>query len=169
MILKTDVQCETTLNGRLISCSVGHHGVGVKEKEGDNITPIGIWKFEQVFYRADRVQKPETILPVSAIQPDDGWCDEPEDSRYNQYVKLPYAPSHEKLWRDDNAYDLIITTNYNRDPIIAGKGSAVFIHLIRHDEQGNPLPTEGCLGLNQKDLEELLRSITPSSYWQVGE
>jgi L,D-peptidoglycan transpeptidase YkuD (ErfK/YbiS/YcfS/YnhG family) len=168
MILKTNLQGITTLNGRIIPCSVGRNGFGFKEKEGDGLTPIGIWKFEEVFYRADRVQKPETILSTSTIQPDDGWCDEPSDLHYNQKIKLPYPASHENLWRADSAYNLILTTNYNRDPIIAGKGSAVFIHLMRFNEQENPIPTEGCLGLNQKDLEEVLSLIEPNSYWQVG-
>lgn len=169
MILKTNINGITFLNGRKIASSVGRGGVGIKQSEGDGITPVGKWTFEQVFYRADRIQKPKTILSTLTIEPNHGWCDEANDLQYNKLIKLPYSASHENLWRDDCAYNLILTTNYNRDPIISGKGSAIFIHLARTDNEGDFLPTEGCLGLQQADLEELLSTITPSSYWQVGD
>ena len=95
---------------------------------------------------------PQTGLPVSAISPNDGWCDAPNDAAYNQAVSLPYTASAESLWRDDNVYDLIVVLGHNDSPVVPGCGSAIFIHVAQPDYAA----TEGCVALALEDLLEVL-------------
>lgn len=109
---------------------------------------------------------PTTELPLIALTPQDGWCDDPEHPLYNQPVKLPFAGRHEKLWRDDHVYDLIIPLGYNDGidgPVTAGAGSAIFMHLMRDDGVG----TEGCVALKLEDLLEVLARYTPETRLEV--
>lgn len=97
-----------------------------------------------------------TGLPSTRLRPYDGWCDDPEDSRYNQHVLLPYPGRHERLWREDHRYDIIIVIGYNDDPVRKGKGSAIFLHIAGEIFQ----PTEGCIAMTQNDILELLTLCT---------
>ena len=84
-----------------------------------------------------------------------GWCDDVENKYYNKLIKLPCNFSHEKLYRKDNIYDLIIPINYNTSKIAKGKGSAIFLHIAKK----NYSPTKGCIALNKRDLILLLKII----------
>jgi L,D-peptidoglycan transpeptidase YkuD (ErfK/YbiS/YcfS/YnhG family) len=106
----------------------------------------------RAFYRPDRALAPPTRLPLQPLDPADGWCDAPDDGAYNRLVRLPYAASAERLWRDDPLYDLLIVLGYNDAPVAAGRGSAIFLHLAR-DDFG---PTEGCIALGRADLLAVL-------------
>ena len=138
-------------------CAVGKGGIAIKGGEGDGITPIGSWPFRYLLWRPDRIAKPETILPLRAIEPNDGWCDAPGDPHYNQLVKLPYAASHEELWRFDHLYDLVAVLGYNDAPVVPGKGSAIFMHLARPDFG----PTAGCVALTLNDALAALKQLKP--------
>lgn len=140
-------------------CAWGRNGITSLKTEGDGATPIGTFPFRRVFYRADRIQKPETLLPLQALSAHDGWCDDIHDECYNQHVSLPYPGRHENLWRDDHVYDLILVVGYNDDPIEVGRGSAVFVHLLRPERT----PTEGCVALLQQDLLQVLKESTQGS------
>jgi L,D-peptidoglycan transpeptidase YkuD (ErfK/YbiS/YcfS/YnhG family) len=113
----------------------------------------------RLLYRADRLSLPRTALAVSAIGATDGWCDAPLDARYNRPVQLPYPASAETLWREDAAYDLIVPLGYNDVPVIAGAGSAIFLHVARADFR----PTEGCVALALADLLTVLREADGES------
>jgi len=136
-------------------CSLGKAGVKKKLKEGDNITPKGTFKLLRVFYRPDKITKIKTILNKVKIKKNFGWCDDPKSNFYNKLVKLPFKGGYEKLYRADNSYDLIIVLNYNTNPIIKNKGSAIFIHVARKDFSN----TAGCIALTKKDLLILLANI----------
>lgn len=140
-------------------CAIGCGGVGEKRREGDGITPVGIWPLRRVLYRADRQNAPKTALPLSSIAADDGWCDAPGDKNYNLPVKLPYPASAEKLWRADALYDVLVVLGFNDAPVIAGKGSAIFLHVAAKDFA----PTEGCVALEKEDLLEVLGEISPTA------
>lgn len=137
-----------------VRCSLGRGGIGNKEGEGDGITPLGTFPLRAVMVRTDRVGLPETRLPVSKIMDNDGWCDDPDDPDYNTRISLPHSASHEKLSRDDHLYDVIVEVGYNDDPIVSGRGSAIFMHLARE----NYTPTEGCVGLALEDMIKLLEN-----------
>jgi L,D-peptidoglycan transpeptidase YkuD (ErfK/YbiS/YcfS/YnhG family) len=139
--------------GRRLRCALGRGGVGAGKREGDGITPAGAWPMRRLLYRADRLARPTTFLAAAPLAPGDGWCDDPADPCYNRPVALPYGASAEALWREDGVYDLIVPLGYNDDPVIAGSGSAIFLHVARADYAA----TEGCVALAQADLLAVLR------------
>ena len=136
-------------------CAVGREGIAEKAREGDGVTPAGIWPLRNVLYRADRIPRPRTILPAAPIEPDQAWCDVPDDPQYNRLVRLPYASLDERLWREDRLYDLITVIGFNDAPVVPGKGSAIFLHLARPDYG----ETEGCVALSLDDLTEALAQL----------
>ncbi len=137
--------------------AIGLPGIAVKGGEGDGITPIGAFPVREIFYRADRIPKPRTTLPLRATRQDDGWCDAPADPNYNRLVKLPYPASAEQMWRADHLYDLVVVLGYNDDPVVPGKGSAIFLHLARPDYS----PTHGCVALAYDDALAAIEQLRP--------
>ena len=137
--------------------AIGPAGIAVKSGEGDGITPRGRFPVREIFYRADRIAAPRTSLPLRRIAPDDGWCDAPADRNYNRLVKLPYPASAEHMWREDHLYDLVAVLGYNDDPVVAGKGSAIFLHLAKPDYS----PTQGCVALATGDLLAAIEQLQP--------
>jgi len=138
--------------------AIGPGGIASKSGEGDGITPRGHFAVREIFYRADRIAKPVTTLPLRVIQKDDGWCDAPDDPNYNRLVKLPYPVSTETLWREDHLYDLVAVLGYNDDPVVPGKGSAIFLHLARLDYSA----TQGCVALAYDDALAAISQLQPS-------
>ncbi|MDC7683039.1 L,D-transpeptidase family protein [Asticcacaulis sp. BYS171W] len=153
------------LNSDKVRCALGKGGVipAADKREGDLRSPLGMWPLKYVFYRPDRLPVPETVLPVKALSPDDGWCDDAGSESYNQHVKLPFDGSHEKLWREDGVYDIVCVLGHNDDPPVKGLGSAIFLHLAREDYSG----TEGCVALSQAHLLELLKSADAETYVEI--
>lgn len=151
--------------GRSYSCAIGAGGLTCDKKEGDGGTPVGGWRLRECWYRADRMPAPVTGLPLRIITERDGWCDDPADAHYNRHVTLPFAASHERLWRDDHVYDIVIPLGYNDDPVIPGKGSAIFFHLARPDLS----PTEGCVAIGLKEMTELLPSFSYATRMVIAE
>ncbi|KAF0979471.1 hypothetical protein FDP41_001814 [Naegleria fowleri] len=97
-----------------------------------------------------------TGIPIIEMKQEYGWCDDMFDEmHYNRLVRLPIPSSHEKLWRDDDLYDIVLVLGYNDNPVILGKGSAIFMHIT------NGGPTSGCIALSREDLFEILTQITP--------
>lgn len=143
--------------------AIGPGGIAIKGGEGDGITPRGTYPIREIFYRADRIAKPDTVLPLRAIQKDDGWCDAPGDANYNRLVKLPYPASAEQMWRDDHLYDLVAVLGYNDDPVVPGKGSAIFLHLAKPDYAH----THGCVALNSADALAALKQLRPGDSVQI--
>lgn len=150
------------LAGGQARCALGRGGVAAMgaKREGDGATPAGLWPMRRLFYRPDRIAAPRTRLPITALTPTDGWCDAPADKAYNTAVQLPYPASAEHLWRDDEVYDLIVVLGYNDAPVVAGRGSAIFLHVARQDYS----PTEGCVALRRADL---LDCLSNASEWDA--
>jgi L,D-peptidoglycan transpeptidase YkuD (ErfK/YbiS/YcfS/YnhG family) len=145
-------------------CAIGPGGIAHKKHEGDGITPIGRFAVRRVLYRADRLTPPRTALPLFEIAPDDGWCDAPQDAAYNRHVKLPYPASAEHLWRDDHLYDILAVLGFNDDPVVPAKGSAIFLHLARHDYA----PTQGCVALARDAMLAALAQTRPGDHMIIG-
>ena len=136
-------------------CALGKAGIGKKIKEGDNITPKGTYKIIKIYYRKDRIKELVSQIKLIKIKKNMGWCDDPKSKKYNQLIYLPTKYSHEKLYRRDNIYDLILVLNYNIKPIIKNKGSAIFIHIARK----NYKKTAGCIALEKNNLIKLVLKI----------
>ncbi len=150
---------------REVRCALGRSGVIAAElkREGDGASPLGVWPIKRVLYRPDRGSAPITGLPVAAILEHDGWCDAPGDPAYNRPVRLPYPASCERMWRDDDVYDIVCVLGHN-DPPQAGLGSAIFLHCAR----SNYSPTEGCIALARADLEALLALAGPGASLEIA-
>tara|TARA_B100001248_G_scaffold248022_1_gene219964 strand:+ start:1050 stop:1541 length:492 start_codon:yes stop_codon:yes gene_type:complete len=138
-----------------VRCSIGKRGIGYKKKEGDLITPRGTYKVMQILCRKDRVHKIRSKFKIQAINKKMGWCNDPKSKDYNRLIYYPFKFSSEKLYRTDNIYDIILVLNYNYNPIIKGKGSAIFIHVCKKDFK----PTEGCIAVKKGVLRNLLKKI----------
>lgn len=149
------LQCRT----RIYRCSVGENGFTDDHREGDKKTPVGIFPLRECWYRADRIMRPRTGLPLKTIAPDDGWCDAVESPCYNRPIKLPFAGSHEQLWREDTIYDIMVPIGFNDEETIPGKGSAIFFHLATEHYQ----PTLGCVAVALTDMQEILASLDTDS------
>lgn len=141
-------------------CTLGRGGVTLDKKEGDGATPVGTFPLRQLIYRADRMEKPETGLPVEVLSPDTGWCEDPSHPDYNRKVIVPHPANCDFMTRDDHLYDMTVVIGYNDDPVVPGRGSAIFMHLAR----AGMTPTEGCVGLAADDLRAVLALCTPETH-----
>jgi len=148
------------------ACALGKGGMVPEEegREGDEKTPMGTYAFRRVFYRPDREDAPFTSLPVREISPELGWCDCPESVFYNKLVQLPFSESHERLWRSDRLYDLLLVIGHNDAPVVPALGSCVFVHVAREGFT----PTLGCVALEAHALRQLIRRIAPGDQLRIG-
>ncbi|MES1197375.1 MAG: L,D-transpeptidase family protein [Pseudomonadota bacterium] len=140
-------------------CALGRGGViaASAKREGDGASPAGIWPLRLLLYRPDRESRPNTALPCRTLTPSDGWCDAPGDPAYNRLVAHPYPASAERLWREDHVYNLIVVLGFNDDPVIPGRGSAIFLHLAHADWRA----TEGCVAIDQETMQAVLGFAKP--------
>ena len=137
-------------------CALGKAGIGEKKREGDNVTPTGTFKIVKIYYRSDRIKKISSKFRAIEITKNMGWCDDPNSKNYNQLINLPSKYGHEKLFKKNNIYDIIVVLNYNMKPVVKNKGSAIFIHVAKNNYQ----PTQGCIALKKNDLLKLLSKIS---------
>lgn len=139
--------------------ALGRAGIRADKREGDGGTPRGSFRPLRLWWRADRLPRPRTLLPVRRIYPTDAWCEDPADRRYNHAVKRSASEPGDRLRRADHLYDLIVEIDHNTRPRVRGRGSAVFIHLARPAYA----PTAGCVALNGRDLRILLQRLSPKT------
>lgn len=147
----------------LFKCCVGKNGLTNKKKEGDKKTPKGIFSLDKLYFRKDRIKKPETSLKCLEINPDMGWCHDLHfPKKYNRLIIINNKIKYEKLKRQDHKYDLLIAIKYNfKNPII-GLGSAIFIHLTKDYK-----PTAGCIALSKKDFLIMLKLINKNTKLRI--
>jgi len=158
------------VGNRVFRCQVGAGGLknAAKKVEGDKTTPIGKWRLVKLYYRADRVLRPKSkkknTLKIQRITKYCGWCDDIRSNYYNKYLNInnPLLPKigFEKLWRGDNAYDIVIQISHNTNPTIKNKGSAIFIHCSFEDTRS----TAGCIALEKRDLIFLIKNLKSHVY-----
>ena len=133
-------------------CSIGKNGTIIKKKEGDYKTPVGEYKIGKLYYRADRVHKPKTLLNTKIIKKTMGWCNDPLNKLYNKEIKINNKIKCEKLYRKDYKYNYFIVIEYNTKKVIPHKGSAIFLHLTKYYR-----PSAGCITLSEKDFLKLIK------------
>ncbi len=142
-----------------VKCAVGKRGIKIKKKEGDKITPKGKFKTKLILYRGDRVFKLRSKIKTLKIKKNMGWCDDPKSKRYNKLITFPFKDSAEKLFKRDNTYDIILVLNYNLNPVIKNKGSAIFIHVAKKNYKS----TNGCVAVKKKDLIKIIQKLEKDS------
>ena len=139
-------------------CSIGKRGVSSNKKEGDLKTPKGIYLLGPLFYRKDRIPKLLSKLKKIPIRKNMRWCNDKNSKQYNKLFIDESKVSHEKMFRADNKYDLVIVVNYNTKKVIRNKGSAIFLHLTTNYKK-----TQGCIALKKKDFLILLKLINKNT------
>ena len=154
MLIKVKNKDTLVFDDFIFRCVVGKKGISRNKKEGDFKTPRGLFKINTVYYRADRIKNIQTKLNLKKINKNMGWCNEPADKKYNSLINTKEKIRHEKLYRKDNKYDILIIINYNLKKPIPFKGSAIFIHVTKNFSR-----TAGCVALLKKDLLILLKLI----------
>ena len=153
-----------SFNNYKVKCSVGKRGIGVKKREGDQITPKGKFKIKYILYRKDRVPNLKTKLKKMVINKNMGWCDDPKSEFYNKLIKLPFKYNFERLYRSDNIYDIILVLNFNFNPVKKNKGSAIFIHIAKRNYKS----TAGCIAINKKNLKKILKKINKRTLIKIN-
>ena len=138
-----------------LKCALGKRGIGYKKKEGDLITPVGKYKIKYILYRKDRIKKIYTKIRTIVIKKNMAWCNDPESKDYNKLIKLPSDFSFENLYKKENIYDIVLVLDYNMNPIIKNKGSAIFIHVAKK----NYKKTEGCMALRKIHLLKIIKLL----------
>ena len=161
------------VGNKYFNCQIGKGGLNnaTKKKEGDKSTPIGKWYFRNLYYRSDRVIRPKlkkkNVLKINKITKYCGWCNDVRSHYYNKYIKINtfclLNTNYERLWRDDNVYDIIIEISHNTKPTIKNKGSAIFIHCSFEDLR----TTAGCVALKKRDLMFLIKNIKSEAYIEI--
>ena len=146
-----------TVGSLTIPVALGRGGIRANKLEGDGGTPRGKFRLLRLWWRADRHPRPTTLLPARRITGDIAWCDDPADRRYNQPFRRAADASGDRLRRDDRLYDFVIEIDHNTRPRVAGRGSAVFIHVARP----NRSPTAGCVAMATRELQRLLAGLGP--------
>lgn len=145
--------------GHTYNCAIGKNGTTANKIEGDGKTPLGCFTFSKIYYRKEKIPALKFGLDSEIINHESGWCDDPKSEFYNSFVKLPINVSAEKLLREDDLYDLIFVINYNSDPVIRNKGSAIFMHIAKPNYDA----TEGCIALIKNDLIAISEQISPAT------
>jgi len=138
-----------------LKCSIGKSGLSNYKKEGDFSTPRGRFKLGTLYYRKDRIKKFKCNIKKKTIKKNMGWCDDIKSKKYNKEISFPFKHKAEKIYRNDNLYDIFINIKYNQSPVTKGKGSAIFLHLTNN----NYKPTRGCVAIQKKDFFKILPII----------
>jgi|TARA_B110000444_G_C18345403_1_gene369252 L,D-peptidoglycan transpeptidase YkuD (ErfK/YbiS/YcfS/YnhG family) len=138
-----------------VKCAIGKRGISIKKKEGDLVTPKGIFKIKSILYRKDRVKNLKTRLNKIIINKNMAWCDESKSRKYNKLVKIPFKDSFEKLYKVNNTYDIVLVLDYNMNPVRKNMGSAIFIHIAKK----NYTSTKGCVAIRKIELKKIVSQI----------
>jgi L,D-peptidoglycan transpeptidase YkuD (ErfK/YbiS/YcfS/YnhG family) len=149
---------------RVMPVALGRSGIKANKREGDGASPRGRFRLLRLWWRADRGLRPRSLLHIRRIRPEDGWCEDPSDRRYNRPIQVPSKNPGDRLWREDGLYDLVIELDHNTRPRVAGRGSAVFIHVAREGF----LPTAGCVALSVSDLRKLIGRLGRGTRIEIG-
>ena len=162
-----------SVGNKIFGCQIGEGGIkfAAKKIEGDKSTPIGKWYLKTIYYRSDKIVRPKSKkknnLKIYKLTKKCCWCDDIKSNNYNKYFKINNSQSpninYEKLWREDEAYDIIIVISHNIKPTIKNKGSAIFIHCSFSDKR----KTAGCIALEKKDLVFLLNNLKNNTYLKI--
>ena len=142
-----------------VKCSIGKRGISNKKREGDYCTPKGTFKFKALLYRKDRIPMINSNIKKIIIRKNMGWCDDIKSKFYNKLIHFPFNFSAEELYLKNNTYDLLLIINYNLNPVIKNKGSAIFLHIAKK----NYSPTKGCIAVSKIHMRYIIKNITKKS------
>ena len=154
MIIKLKNKDKLIVSSFVFKCSIGKNGLKKNKIEGDKSTPLGTFQLGDLYWRPDRVKKPETSLKCIPITKNMKWCNDENSKFYNKEFTKNIDIRHEKLFRRDYKYNYFILIKYNYKKVVKGRGSAIFIHLTKNYKK-----TDGCVALKEKDFLILAKII----------
>ena len=163
MLIKLKNKDTLQFDDFVFKCTIGKKGISSKKKEGDLCTPKGTFSIKNLYYRSDRLLKPQTKIIIKKIKKNMGWCNDPKSNKYNSLVTVKEKIRYEKMYRKDHKYDIVVVIDYNLKKPIPYKGSAIFIHLTN-----NYKPTAGCIALKEKDLLILLKLVNKKTKIKIS-
>jgi L,D-peptidoglycan transpeptidase YkuD (ErfK/YbiS/YcfS/YnhG family) len=143
----------------IIQAAIGKAGISHRKREGDGASPAGSFRLKTALFRNDRLTRILSLTGSRPLQRAMGWCDDPSSGRYNRPIPAGAKAGHERLWREDGVYDVVIPTSQNERPRVLGAGSAIFFHVARRGYA----PTEGCVAISLADLRRLLPRLSRSA------
>ena len=146
-----------------LRCAVGKRGISSEKLEGDKKTPKGEFKLKYILYRKDRIFNFKTKLKKIIIKKNMGWCDDSNSIYYNKIINNLTKYKSEKLWIKENVYDIIIIIDYNLNPIVKNKGSAIFLHIAKKKYK----PTNGCIAVSKKDIKLIASKISKKTKLKI--
>jgi L,D-peptidoglycan transpeptidase YkuD (ErfK/YbiS/YcfS/YnhG family) len=162
---KVDMRFKVSLGKNGLGWGAGYEGEGPEKYEGDGRSPAGIWPVREGF--GSSAAPPEGFrMAYRQFTERDYFIDDRDSPYYNRWITLPdtvpnrpetIAASYEVMKRDDGLYDLGLIVNYNMDPVIPGRGSAIFVHQWRR----RLAPTIGCTAMSMKNLIRLMKWLRP--------
>ncbi|MDA8297055.1 MAG: hypothetical protein M0004_10830 [Actinomycetota bacterium] len=143
------------------SAELGRNGLSAHHHEGDGTTPIGVFGFGRVMYGA--LADPGVAYAWHRLRCGDWWDEDPSSPHYNRFVELacgarpPFGGDSEALWTELPAYDAFAVIAYNTDPVVPGRGSAIFLHV------STGAATNGCVALARASLLRTLAWLRPGA------
>jgi len=151
-------RCRVTYDGKTVEGYCGRQGGTYTKVEGDGKTPLGTFPIRFGFFR----RSISTRLPMVKLHPYHLWVDDPHHPMYNRLLFVPpwQHPSGEVLYRYDRPYRLGLVVEYNRHPILPGRGSAIFIHCGHR-------PTAGCIAIPYDFLRYICQNLDPRQHPEV--
>ena len=158
MIIKLKSKDTLILGDFKFKCVIGKNGLNKKKIEGDFSTPKGIFTFGTLFWRNDRVSKPQTKLKCRPLNKTIGWCNDIKSRFYNKEVLVSANVRKERLFRKDYKYNYLLVINYNSKNIIKNKGSAIFLHLTKNYKK-----TSGCVAVKENDFLIISKLLNKNS------
>ena len=173
---KTDQKYFINVNAKSIPCQIGRNGIIAKndKREGDLCTPSGLWNLRKLYYRKDKINfifdKIKNKIAINKISKNCGWCDDKNSKFYNKKIKIIennifFHGRYEKLWREDDTYDIFFELGFNDCPVIKGMGSAIFLHCSFDDLR----PTSGCIAISKESFEYILNNLKVNTYIEIEE
>ena len=162
MIIHVKNKSTLIIDNFKLKCCVGKNGLKYNKIEGDCSTPKGLFNLKKLYFREDHVGTPKCSLNKKLIQKNMAWCDDSNHKKYNEEIKTYNKKLKESLYRKDHKYDYVISISHNEKKI-PNKGSAIFIHLTDDYK-----PTSGCIALQRKDFEILLKLIDKKTKLKIG-
>ena len=153
-----------TAGGWTVPVALGRGGILANKREGDGGTPSGTFYPLRLWWRADRHPRPGPFCRSGRSGRKTAGVRTRGDRHYNQPIRLAGDQPGDRLTREDHLYDFIVEIDHNGAPRIAGRGSAVFLHLARPDFS----PTAGCVSMTKSAMLRLLRRMGPQTKIMIG-
>ena len=140
---------------------LGATGFSDHHREGDFSTPTGAYGIGAVMY--GNAVDPGVRYAYHRLVCGDWWNEDPTTTGYNTFEHVPcgqtppFSAGSEALWQEVAPYPSFAVIDYNAAPVVAGAGSAIFLHASTGGS------TAGCVSIPLADLDTTLRWLDPTA------